>query len=121
MSPSDAAGAWLVLLDIDGTLVWRASAAHAQAVVAAIHEVHGALELAPVDAAGMTDRRIVRAMLRGAGVSDHAIDADMDAILSIAAERYEVLCPADLSHTVLDGIQGCSTSCRARRGCGSGS
>ncbi|MBO9533402.1 MAG: haloacid dehalogenase-like hydrolase [Solirubrobacteraceae bacterium] len=103
MAHADASG-WLVLLDIDGTLVWRASKAHALAVVAAIHEVHGQLELQPVDAAGMTDRRIVRAMLRGAGMDDPAIDADMDWLLAIAARRYEELCEPDLSHTVLDGI-----------------
>lgn len=95
---------WLVLLDIDGTLVWRASAAHAQAVVEAIHEVHGELPLQVVDAAGMTDRRIVRGILRLAGVADAAIDAEMDWLLAVAARRYEELCPDDLTHTVLDGI-----------------
>lgn len=104
MATDDAPDGWLVLLDIDGTLVWRASQAHAQAVVEAIHEVHGTLELRPVDAAGMTDRRIVRDMLRQAGVGDAAIDADMEWLLAIAASRYEELCPEDLSHTVIDGV-----------------
>lgn len=96
----------LVLLDIDGTLVWRASKEHALAVVEAIHEVHGELELqlGTVDAAGMTDRHIVRALLRGAGLSDAAIDADMEWLLAVAVRRYEERCPADLSDTVLPGI-----------------
>lgn len=94
----------LVLLDIDGTLVWRASRAHAEAVIAAIHEVHGEVELAPVPAAGWTDRRIVRTMLREAGFTDAAIDADMEWLLAIAAQRYEVICPDDLTSTVLPGI-----------------
>jgi phosphoglycolate phosphatase len=104
MTPGDAPDGWLVLLDIDGTLVWRASREHAQAVIEAIHEVHGPVELAPVDAAGLTDRRIVRAMLQGAGVAEARIDADMDWLLAIAASRYELLCPTDLSEKVLDGI-----------------
>lgn len=96
----------LVLLDIDGTLVWRASKEHALAVVEAIHEVHGELELqlGTVDAAGMTDRHIVRALLRGAGLTDAAIDADMEWLLGIAVRRYDERCPADLSETVLPGI-----------------
>jgi phosphoglycolate phosphatase-like HAD superfamily hydrolase len=94
----------LVLLDIDGTLVWRASRVHAQAVIAAIHEVHGPIELAPVQAAGLTDRRIVRLMLTQAGLTDDQIDRDMEWLLAIAARFYEEQCPADLSETVLPGI-----------------
>lgn len=95
---------WLVLLDIDGTLVWRASVAHAQAVVEAIHEVHGDVPLNVVDAAGMTDRRIARGILQQAGIEEAVIDARMDLVLRAAARRYEDLCPDDLTHTVLDGI-----------------
>lgn len=94
----------LVLLDIDGTLVWRASREHAEAVLDAIREVHGEIELSHVDAAGRTDRYIVRALLRNAGVPDHAIDADMEWLLEVAVRRYEERCPADLSSTVLPGI-----------------
>jgi phosphoglycolate phosphatase len=94
----------LVLLDIDGTLVWRASRAHAQAVISAIHEVHGELVLEPVEAAGCTDRRIVRAMLLQAGLTNEQIDQDMEWLLAIAARTYEETCPADLSDTVLPGI-----------------
>lgn len=94
----------LVLLDIDGTLVWRASTEHAIAVIEAIHEVHGELQLGKVEAAGMTDRHIVRALLRGAGKTDAVIDADMEWLLEIAVRRYEERCPADLSSTVLPGI-----------------
>ncbi|MDQ8043995.1 MAG: HAD family hydrolase [Solirubrobacteraceae bacterium] len=94
----------LVLLDIDGTLVWRASRAHAQAVVSAIHEVHGELTLAPVEAAGFTDRRIVRAMLLQAGLTNAQVDQDMEWLLAIAARTYEETCPVDLSDTVLPGI-----------------
>lgn len=94
----------LVLLDIDGTLVWRASREHAEAVVDAIREVHGEIELSKVDAAGRTDRYIVRALLRNAGFSDSAIDADMEWLLEVAVRRYEERCPDDLSGKVLPGI-----------------
>lgn len=104
MTDRPAPQGWLLLLDIDGTLVWRASAAHAQAVVEAIHEVHGDVPLQVVDAAGMTDRRIARGILQLAGVEDAVIDARMDRLLAVAARRYEELCPDDLTHTVLDGI-----------------
>ncbi len=104
MSQPTAPDGWLVLLDIDGTLVWRASAAHAQAVVEAIHEVHGQIPLQVVDAAGMTDRRIARGILELAGVDQAVIDARMELVMQLAAERYEELCPDDLTHTVLDGI-----------------
>ena len=101
MTPPDGL---LVLLDIDGTLVWRASTEHAAAVVAAIHEVHGPIELQPVEAAGYTDRHIVRSLLRQAGVSDAKIDAEMEWLLEIAVRRYEETCPADLTEKVLPGI-----------------
>lgn len=93
-----------MLLDIDGTLVWRASRVHAECVIAAIHEVHGPMTLGRVEAAGWTDRRIVRALLLEAGLTNAQIDADMEWLLAIAAARYEELCPDDLSDTVLPGI-----------------
>jgi phosphoglycolate phosphatase len=94
----------LILFDIDGTLVWRASREHAEAVVAGIHAVHGQQPLNVVDAAGQTDRAIVRMLLRDAGMDDAQIDAGMDEVLAFAAGHYETGCPADLSHTVIDGI-----------------
>ena len=103
-SPQETPPGLLVLLDIDGTLVWRASRVHAECVIAAIHEVHGPLQLGRVDAAGWTDRRIVRALLSEAGLTDPQIDADMEWLLAVAAARYEEHCPADLTDTVLPGI-----------------
>lgn len=99
-----AAAGWLLLFDIDGTLVWRASNEHAQAVVEALHAVHGPQPLGQVDAAGRTDRHIVRQLLRGAGLPDPQIDAGMEALVAHAQTRYDELCPADLSHTVIAGI-----------------
>ncbi|MFT4035203.1 MAG: haloacid dehalogenase-like hydrolase [Patulibacter sp.] len=105
-----------MLLDIDGTLVWRAAHAHAQAVVEAISEVYGPIELRQVDAAGRTDRFIARQMLRAAGHSDAQIDAGMERLLAFAAVRYEELCPSTLAHTVLDGIPSLLTELAATPG-----
>ncbi|MBJ7470753.1 MAG: haloacid dehalogenase-like hydrolase [Solirubrobacteraceae bacterium] len=101
---TDGPAGTLVLLDIDGTLVWRASQEHAESVIAAIYEVHGEIELGRVDAAGLTDRHIVRSLLRGAGFTDAAIDADMEWLLAVAVRGYEERCPADLTAKVLPGI-----------------
>src|ERR1700712_4793667 len=94
----------LVLFDIDGTLVWRASAAHAEAVLAAIHEVHGPVETERFEAAGRTDRWIVREILRRSGRTDAEINAEMEWLLQIAVREYERRCPADLTGYVLPGI-----------------
>lgn len=96
----------LILFDIDGTLVWRASTEHAVAVVEAIHAVHGQQPLNVVDAAGRTDRAIVRMLLRDVGMADEAIDEGMEEALRHAAEAYETGCPPDLAHTVVPGIPG---------------
>ena len=54
----------LLLFDIDGTLVWRATDAHARALHEALREVHG-VDPARLDAritfAGRTDGEIARA------------------------------------------------------------
>ena len=60
----------LLLFDIDGTLLQRASVEHAQAIVEAAQELHGIDGLARhrVEAAGRTDLAIARDMLLRAGV-----------------------------------------------------
>ena len=67
----------LLLWDIDGTLLLRASIEHALALRGAIEGVHGvSLDgLRRVEAAGRTDTAIARDLLRAAGVDDAAIDA----------------------------------------------
>jgi phosphoglycolate phosphatase len=96
----------LLLFDVDGTLVWRASAEHAAALREALHAVHG---LDPgfrteYSAAGRTDGEIARLLLLAAGYSAQAIDTRADDVREATIAAYARLCPADLSSKVLPGI-----------------
>jgi phosphoglycolate phosphatase len=73
-------------------------------VLAAITEVHGEVSHEPFEAAGRTDRWIVREILRRAGKSDAVINSEMEWLLQIAVREYERRCPADLSEYVLPEI-----------------
>jgi phosphoglycolate phosphatase len=97
----------LLLFDIDGTLVWRATDAHARALHDALLEVHG-VDASRLDAgisfAGRTDGEIARAYLLVAGVSAARIDERAAEVRAICGERYAALCPPDLSEFVLPGV-----------------
>jgi phosphoglycolate phosphatase-like HAD superfamily hydrolase len=101
------AGAPLLLLwDIDGTLLRRASVEHAQALREALTEVHG---LEPesvhyVSYAGRTDGAIARDQLLRGGIDSAAVDAGIVQVQAAARRRYEQLCPPDLSALVSGGI-----------------
>ena len=100
-------GRLLLLFDVDGTLLWRASEAHAEALHRALREVHGVDTVAvsaPVSPAGRTDGEIARLLLLDAGVSASRIDERADEVREVCCRTYARLCPADLSHTVLDGV-----------------
>jgi phosphoglycolate phosphatase len=101
-------GPTLLLFDIDGTLVGRASTAHAEALHAALHEVHGvtvdAAARASLSPAGRTDGEIARTLLLIAGVSARRIDERADDVRAACCEAYARLCPPDLSDRVLPGI-----------------
>jgi len=97
----------LLLWDIDGTLLQRASREHAQALHRAIREVHGdelSLEGLRVEAAGRTDGAIARDLLLACGVAAAAIDREVAEVARRCAAAYEDLCPADLSAFVAPGI-----------------
>jgi phosphoglycolate phosphatase len=97
----------LLLFDIDGTLVWKASEAHAEALHRALREVHGVdtVAISPrVSPAGRTDGEIARLLLLDAGVSAARIDERADQVREVCCRAYARLCPDDLSHTVLDGV-----------------
>ena len=93
----------LLLFDIDGTLLQRASHEHALALREAAGAVHGVdvLEIDTVEYAGRTDIAIARDLLAAAGVTD--VDAHWDQVRSRAATAYERLCPPDLSAKVAPG------------------
>ena len=97
----------LLLWDIDGTLLQRASVEHAAALHRALREVHGELdtESARVTAAGRTDGAIARDILIACGLQTDRIDAEVEAVARATAAAYEEMCPTDLSHKVAPGIR----------------
>jgi phosphoglycolate phosphatase len=98
----------LILWDIDGTLLQRASVEHARALLRALGQVHGDHlrfdDVRGVEAAGRTDGAIARDLLLACGVEPEAIDREVETVARLTAEAYEELCPADLSHKVAPGI-----------------
>lgn len=97
----------LLLFDIDGTLVRRAGPAHAQALRAAIRDVHGvdvSRPRASISPAGRTDGEIARLLLLDAGISARTIDERADEVREACCANYARLCPPDLSDTLVPGI-----------------
>jgi len=96
----------LLLFDIDGTLLQRASTEHARAIMDAACAVHGldSLDGHAVEAAGRTDLAIARDYLLAGGVAAEAVDARADEVARRAVERFAELCPADLSSRIAPGI-----------------
>lgn len=96
----------LLLFDIDGTLLLKASREHAEALWAALRRVHGiTIPHRHVDAAGRTDGAIARTILAQAGVSAERIDARAAAVRAAACEEFARRCPEDLSACVAPGIR----------------
>jgi phosphoglycolate phosphatase len=97
----------LLLFDIDGTLVWRAAAEHAEALRIALHEVHGidvGRTRSRISVAGRTDGEIARLLLLDAGVSAEAIDERAEEVREACCQAYVRLCPPDLSDKLVPGI-----------------
>jgi phosphoglycolate phosphatase len=96
----------LVLFDIDGTLLLKASRAHLDALYAALREVHGIADpaAAHVAPAGRTDGEIARAILLGSGVSARRIDERADAVREVTCSEFAQRCPDDLSAHVAPGV-----------------
>ncbi len=98
----------LLLWDIDGTLLQRASVEHAAALHRALAEVHGddldTLSVRGVSAAGRTDGAIARDLLLAVGVPASRIDECVEEVARATAAAYEDLCPASLEDKVAPGI-----------------
>jgi phosphoglycolate phosphatase-like HAD superfamily hydrolase len=97
----------LLLFDVDGTLVWGATAAHRDALHHALREVHGidVGRAGPLGSpAGRTDGEIARMLLLDAGVSAERIDSRADDVREVCGREYARLVPDDLSATVVPGV-----------------
>jgi phosphoglycolate phosphatase len=107
----------LLLWDIDGTLLQRASVEHGRALREAARSVHGvSLDGVGVEYAGRTDAAILRDLLRLGGVDDAAIDARAGDVLDASAEAFERLCPGDLAGFVAPGVADVLAALAARPG-----
>ena len=96
---------WLLLFDIDGTLLQRAAYEHAVALHEAMHAVYGVeTRDIRVEAAGRTDIEIARATLLSAGVSAARIEERFGALRAAAVEAYARLVPDDLTATITPGM-----------------
>jgi phosphoglycolate phosphatase len=95
----------LLLFDIDGTLMLKASRAHAEALHAALRRVHHLSEIpeGKIEAAGRTDDAIARSILTLAGVSAERIDERMHDVRAQACAEYAHRCPDDLREHVAPG------------------
>ena len=108
----------LLLFDIDGTLLLKATAAHADAVHAALREVYGIGDLSAVrvEAAGRTDYEIARAICLQLGISADRFDAGREEFRIACVAAYARLCPDDLSEFVAPGVTDVLESLAARDG-----
>ncbi len=96
----------LLLFDIDGTLLLKASAEHGASMRAALHEVHGIPDPASagVAAAGRTDGEIMRQILLRSGVSAERIDARAAEVRDVSCREFGHRCPPDLRDKVAPGM-----------------
>lgn len=107
----------LLLFDIDGTLLLRASMAHAAAVHEALRAVYGIGDPArPVEAAGKTDLQIAREICLQADMPAAHFEDHLDDFRIATVEAYARLCPPDLSAHVSPGMDGVLDELAARDG-----
>jgi phosphoglycolate phosphatase len=96
----------LLLFDVDGTLLLKATAAHAAAVHEALREVYGIADprAAKVEAAGRTDYEIARNICLLNDVTAARFDAGREEFRIACVAVYARLCPDDLSEFVAPGV-----------------
>ena len=105
----------LLLFDIDGTLLLRASAQHATALHEALASVYGTR--APqqrINAAGRTDTAIARELAALAGVDAERFEAGLERFKAVCVERFAKLCPASLTDRVAPGMRELLASLEGR-------
>ena len=106
----------LLLFDIDGTLLLKATAAHVAAVLEALREVYGVSDLPKVEAAGRTDYEIARNVCLLDGVTAARFDAGREDFRIACVAAYARLCPDDLSEFVAPGVTDVLEALAARDG-----
>jgi phosphoglycolate phosphatase-like HAD superfamily hydrolase len=108
----------LLLFDIDGTLLLKATAAHAQAVREAIRDVYGVADMpaAKVEAAGRTDYEIARTICLLSGVTAERFDRGREDFRIASVSAYARLCPDDLTEFVAPGVTDVLEALAARDG-----
>jgi phosphoglycolate phosphatase-like HAD superfamily hydrolase len=108
----------LLLFDIDGTLLLKASEAHAAAVREALGTVYGVHEMPKdkVEAAGRTDYEIARTICLLSGVTAATFDRGRDDFRVACVSAYARLCPDDLSEYVSPGMVEVLEALAARDG-----
>jgi phosphoglycolate phosphatase len=96
----------LLLFDIDGTLLLKASREHAESLYAALKRVHHLDDIprGTVEAAGRTDGAIARALLLLADVSAERIDERMPDVRRVVCDEYAHRCPQDMRDHVAPGM-----------------
>jgi phosphoglycolate phosphatase len=96
----------LLLFDIDGTLLIKASDDHRDAIHAAMRRVYRVADPAStrVEAAGRTDPSIARQIALQLGVSASRFDERLIDFKRAAAEEYARRCRDDLSAHLADGV-----------------
>ncbi|MHB1537187.1 MAG: haloacid dehalogenase-like hydrolase [Solirubrobacteraceae bacterium] len=97
----------LLLFDIDGTLLRDAAEAHAHALLAALHEIHGiggGGRWPRVAAAGRTDMEIAREIASVCGVPAERFEERRAELVDASVREYVQLAPDDLRERVIEGI-----------------
>jgi phosphoglycolate phosphatase len=86
----------LLLFDIDGTLLLRASREHAEALRESLVRVYGAHVFGRVPAAGRTDTAIARDLAALSGIGAEDFEAGLAEFMASCAEIYAERCPPSL-------------------------
>ena len=96
----------LLLFDIDGTLLLRASESHRRALLDALTLVYGLEEPGSqaVAAAGRTDTQIARDIALACGLPAGRFDASLDEFQLACAAAFERHCPPSLESHLAPGI-----------------
>jgi phosphoglycolate phosphatase len=98
-------GGVLVLFDIDGTLLLRASREHASSLRDALARVYGVTAAGAVPAAGRTDTAIARDLAMLAGVSAERFELGLEQFKETSTALFATRCPQRLDDRLAPGMR----------------